>query len=144
MAWLHVEYADGEEEPTWSWSTFANCIEDTLLSWATLCDRNVSLGKRLRYFDGMISPVTVLAAGNRTIYKTDLRNLNVLFRNLFLSFCRSMAWNPAWLERSSQWICVPSWHQVTVKTMCPATFGFSTYFFLGKATVGQTLDAMAA
>ena len=33
----------------------------------------------------------------------------------------SMAWNPAWLERSSQWICGPSWHQVMVTTMCPAT-----------------------
>ena len=43
MAWLHVEYAPGDEEPTWSWSTFASCIEDTLLSWPTLCDRNVIL-----------------------------------------------------------------------------------------------------
>ena len=71
------------------------------LSWATLCDRNVSLGKRLRYFDGMISPVTVFAAGNRTIYKTDLRNLNVLFRKLFRSFVGLpplMDWTRPWHE----------------------------------------------
>ena len=39
---------------------------------ATLCDRNVSLGKRLRYFDAVISPVAVFVAGHRTMYKTDL------------------------------------------------------------------------
>ena len=49
-----------------------------------------------------------------------------------------MAW-------SCQWICGPSWHQVVVKTTCPATSRFSrSYFILGRSEVGQTLDAMAA
>ena len=39
---------------------------------ATLCDRNVSIGKRFRYFDAVISPVAVFVAGHRTLYKTDL------------------------------------------------------------------------
>ena len=52
---------------------------------ATLCDRNVSLGKRLRYFDAVISPVAVFAAGNRTMYKTDLRNFDVYFGSCFVA-----------------------------------------------------------
>ena len=50
---------------------------------AMLCDRNVPIGKRLRYFHAVISPVAVFAAGHRTMYKTDLRKFDVLFRKLF-------------------------------------------------------------
>ena len=52
---------------------------------ATLCDRNVSIGKRLRYFDAVISPVAVFAARHRTMYRTDPRNFDVLFRKLLRS-----------------------------------------------------------
>ncbi len=51
---------------------------------ATLCDRNVSIRKRVRYFDAVVSPVAVFAAGHRTMYKTDLAH-NVLFRKLLRS-----------------------------------------------------------
>ena len=59
----------------------------------------------------MISPVTVLAAGekNRTIYKTDLRNLrnlDVLFRRLFRSsvgFPALMDWTRPWHEILHDW-----------------------------------------
>ena len=66
---------------------------------ATLCDRNVSLGKRLRYFDAVISPVAVFVAGHRTMYKTDLRNFDVLFRKLL----RSVVGPPAGLDWTRPW-----------------------------------------
>ena len=52
---------------------------------AALCDRNVLIRERLRYFDALISPVVVFAAGHRTMYKTDLRNFDVPFRKLLRS-----------------------------------------------------------
>ena len=73
---------------------------------ATLCDRNVSLGKRLRYFDAVISPVAVFAAGHRTMNKTDLRNFDVLFRKLLRSVVgppAGMDWTRPWHEILHDW-----------------------------------------
>ena len=73
---------------------------------ATLCDGNVSLGKRLRYFDAVISPVAVFAAGHRTMYKTDLRNFEILFRKLLRSVVgppAGMDWSPPWHEILHDW-----------------------------------------
>ena len=73
---------------------------------ATLCDRNVSLGKRLRYFDAVISPVAVFAAGHRTMYKTDLRKFDVLFRKLLRSVVgppAGMDWTRPWHEILHDW-----------------------------------------
>ena len=73
---------------------------------ATLCDRNVSLGKRLRYFDAVISPVAVFAAGHRTMYKTDLRNFDVLFTKLLRSVVgppAGMDWTRPWHEILHDW-----------------------------------------
>ena len=85
MAWLHVEFAHRDEETTRCWSTFASYIEGIFLSLGNVvCDRNVSTGKTLRYFDAVISPV----AGHRTVCKTDLRDFDVVFRKLLRSvFC---------------------------------------------------------
>ena len=73
---------------------------------ATLCDRNVSIGKRLRYFDAVISPVAVFAAGHRTMYKTDLRKFDVLFRKLLRSVVgppAGMDWTRPWHEILHDW-----------------------------------------
>ena len=74
----------------------------------TLCDRNVSIGKRLRYFDVVISPVAVFAAGHRTMYKTDLRKFDVLFRKLL----RSIVGPPAGMDWTRPWheIIVHDWN----------------------------------
>ena len=79
---------------------------DQHLQAASLCDRNVSLGKRLRYFDAVISPVVVFAAGHRTLCKTDLRNFDVLFRKLLRSVVgppAGMDWTRPWHEDLHVW-----------------------------------------
>ena len=45
-----------------------------------LCDRNVSVVDRLKFFDRAISPIACFAAGHRTIYSADLHRLDVHFR----------------------------------------------------------------
>ena len=60
------------------------------------------LGKgmeRLRYFDAVISPVAVVAAGRRTLYKTDLRNFDVLLRK----WLRSVVSHPAGMDWTRPW-----------------------------------------
>ena len=73
---------------------------------ATLYDRNILIGKRLPYFDAVISPVAVSAAGHRTLYKTDLRNFDVLFRKLIRSVVglpAGMDWTRPWHEILHDW-----------------------------------------
>ena len=62
-------------------------------------DRYVSIGKGLRYFDAVISPMVFFGEGHRTMYKTDLRNFDVLFRKLF----RSVVGPPAGMDRTRPW-----------------------------------------
>ena len=68
--------------------------------------KNVAIGKRPRYFDLVISPVAVFAAGHRTLYKTDLRNFDVLFRKLIRSAFgppAGMDWTRPWHEILHDW-----------------------------------------
>ena len=57
-------------------------------------------------FDAVISPVAVFAAGHRTMYKTDLRKFDVLFRKLLRSvvgFPAGMDWTRLWHEILHDW-----------------------------------------
>ena len=54
----------------------------------------------------MISPVVVFAAGRRTMYKTDLRKFDVLFRKLFPNVVGPPAgvdWTRPWHEILHDW-----------------------------------------
>ena len=50
-----------------------------------LCNKTVSLVKRLQFFDKIVTPVACFAAGHRKIYKTDLETMDVHFRRLLRS-----------------------------------------------------------
>ena len=50
-----------------------------------LCNKAVSLRKRLRFFSKIVTPVACFAAGHRKIYKTDLDTMDVHFRRLLRS-----------------------------------------------------------
>ena len=50
-----------------------------------LCNKTVSLVKRLQFFDKIVTPVACVAAGHRKIYKTDLETMDVHFRRLLRS-----------------------------------------------------------
>ena len=66
MAWLHVEYVS---MPTVNKKRhdvdqhLQAASKAFFCHRAALCDRNVSIGKKLRYFHAVISPVAVFAAG---------------------------------------------------------------------------------
>ena len=71
-----------------------------------LQDRNVSIVKRLRYFDPVVSSVACFAGGHRTMYNRHLERLDTHFRKL----CRSIvgpppgtAWTLQWHEVLHQW-----------------------------------------
>ena len=60
----------------------------------------------MRYFDALVSPVAVFAAGRRTMYKTDMDKFDVLFRRLFRTFVRppaGMDWTRPWDETLHDW-----------------------------------------
>ena len=50
-----------------------------------LCNKAVSLVKRLQFFDKIVTPVACFAAGHRKFYKTDLETMDVHFRRLLRS-----------------------------------------------------------
>ena len=71
-----------------------------------LQDRNVSIVKRLRYFESVVSSVACFAGGHRTMYNRHLERLGTHFRKL----CRSIVgpppgtdWTLEWHEILHQW-----------------------------------------
>ena len=55
----------------------------------------------MRYFDALVSPVAVFAAGHRKMYNTDMHKFDVLFRRLFRTVARlpaGMDWTRPWDE----------------------------------------------
>ena len=71
-----------------------------------LQDRNVSIVKRLREFESVVSSVACFAGGHRTMYNRHLERLDTHFRKL----CRSIVgpppgtdWTLEWHEILHQW-----------------------------------------
>ena len=71
-----------------------------------LCDPKVSIAQKLEYFDRVISPIACFAAGHRTIYRNDLRSMDVAYRRLLRSVVgppRNMDWALPWHEILHIW-----------------------------------------
>ena len=71
-----------------------------------LCNKAVSLKKRLHFFDKIITPVACFAAGHRKIYKTDLDTMDVNFRRLLRSVVGPPSqtnWLNPWQEILHDW-----------------------------------------
>ena len=71
-----------------------------------LCDSKVSIAQKLEYFDRVISPIACFAAGHRTIYRNDLRSMDVAYRRLLRSVVgppRNMDWALPWHEILHIW-----------------------------------------
>ena len=71
-----------------------------------LLDRSVSISKRLKYFNAVVSSVACFGSKHRAIYSSQLSTLDVHFRKL----CRSIVgppsevdWNAAWNEILHLW-----------------------------------------
>ena len=71
-----------------------------------LLDRSVSISKRVKYFNAVVSSVACFGSGHRAIYNSQLATLDVHFRKL----CRPIVgppsevdWNAAWNEILHLW-----------------------------------------
>ena len=66
-----------------------------------LRDRNISLSKRLKFFDAVVSPVACFAAGHRTIHKPDLHRMDVEYKRLLRAVVGppgNISWDDPWHE----------------------------------------------
>ena len=72
----------------------------------TLCDMNVSILHRLRYFDAVVSPVACFAAGHRAVHQGDLNRLDVAFRKHLRQLVgppANIQWDAPWHEILHEW-----------------------------------------
>ena len=67
-----------------------------------LCDQNVPVKDRLRYFDAVVSPVALFGCGHRTVHQKDLHQLDVARRK----FLRAVVGPPSNID----WSCL--WHEI--------------------------------
>ena len=63
-----------------------------------LCDKNIPLGLRLKFFNAVITPVACFAAGHRTLYPRDVRRYDI-------EMLRRMIRPPAGIDWSAPWQC---------------------------------------
>ena len=71
-----------------------------------LCDKNVSLALRLKFFDAMVTSVVCFAAGHRKVYVGELRKLDVHCRKLLRRMVGpppDANWNGPWHEVLHEW-----------------------------------------
>ena len=72
----------------------------------TLCDKNVSILDRLRYFDAFVSPVACFVAGHRALHQGDLNGLGVAFRKHLRHIVGppiNIQWDGLWHEILHEW-----------------------------------------
>ena len=71
-----------------------------------LCDKNVSIALRLKFFDAMVTSVVCFAAGHRKVYVGELRKLDVHCRKLLRRMIGpppDANWNGPWHEILHEW-----------------------------------------
>ena len=71
-----------------------------------LCDKNVSIALRLKFFDAMVTSLVCFAAGHRKLYVGELRQLDVHCRKLLRRMVGPPAdvnWNAPWHEILHEW-----------------------------------------
>ena len=64
-----------------------------------LCDQNVPVTDRLRYFDAVVSPVALIGCGHRTVHQKDLHQLDRACRK----FLRAVVGPPSNIDWSRLW-----------------------------------------
>ena len=107
-----------------------------------LQDRNVSIVKRLRYFESVVSSVACFAGGHRTMYNRHLERLDTHFRKL----CRSIVgpppgtdWTLEWHETLHQWNVRMNMFLDRANINFFNFFFFPRTFFLALGLVGAVL-----
>ena len=70
-----------------------------------LCDKNVSLNSRIDFFESVVTSVVRFGAGQRKLYKSEFRKLDVHWRKLL----RQVAGPPGSIDWTQPWHSI--WHQ---------------------------------
>ena len=73
---------------------------------STLCDKNVTLDSRIKFFDSVVTSVVRFGAGQRKLYKSELRKLDVHCRKLLRQIVGppgSIDWTQPWRSILHQW-----------------------------------------
>ena len=71
-----------------------------------LCDKNVSLNSRIKFFDSVVTSVVRFGAGQRKLYKSEFRKLDVHCRKLLRQVVGppgSIDWTQPWHSILHQW-----------------------------------------
>ena len=71
-----------------------------------LCDKNVSIALRLKFFDAMVTSVVCFAAGHRKVYVGELRKLDAHCRKLLRRMVGpppDINWNGPWHDILHEW-----------------------------------------
>ena len=71
-----------------------------------LCDKNVSLDSRIKFFDSVVSSVVRFGAGQRKLYKSELRKLDVHCRKFLCQVVGppgSIDWTQPWHSILDRW-----------------------------------------
>ena len=79
-----------------------------------LCDKNVSLNSRIKFFDSVVTSVVRFGAGQRKLYKSELRKLDVHCRKLL----RQVVGPPGNIDWTQPWHSIlHQWNQRVVEQM---------------------------
>ena len=79
-----------------------------------LCDKNVSLKSRIKFFDSVVTSVVRFGAGQRKLYKSELRKLDVHCRKLL----RQVVGPPGNIDWTQPWHSIlHQWNQRVVEQM---------------------------
>ena len=80
----------------------------------TLCDKNASLKSRIKFFDSVVTSVVRFGAGQRNLYKSELRKLDVHCRKLL----RQVVGRPGNIDWTQPWHSIlHQWNQRVVEKM---------------------------
>ena len=72
-----------------------------------LCDKNIPLGLRLKFFNAVVTPVACFAAVHRTLYPRHVRRYDIEMRKML----RRMIPPPVGIDWSAPWhVIMHSWH----------------------------------
>ena len=101
-----------------------------------LTDKRASLKSRLRFFEGVVTPVVIFAAAHRAVYVDDLRKMDVAHRKLLRQVVGAPSgtdWSSEWHEILHTWnervrkvcedSCILSWSQQCLRQY----FRFASY-----------------
>ena len=85
-----------------------------------LCDQNVPVKDRLRYFDAVVSPVALFGCGHRTVHQKDLHQLDVVGPPSHIDWSRPWHeilhdWHSSSFGATGPWLLIGNWQYISLQ-----------------------------